>query len=118
MLRGIDCDGSALNRHIYRKFALPFGHDFLVPNKMKPAKKIRAKKHRGRPSTAQGVQIGPRWPEVTVVQIDAWASQQGDTPAPSEPIRRLLNIGLAKPAPAVAVPSAAKASSERAREMA
>jgi hypothetical protein len=28
MLRGIDCDGSALNRHIYRKFALPFGMIF------------------------------------------------------------------------------------------
>jgi hypothetical protein len=90
--------------------------DFLVPNKMKPAKKIRAKKHRGRPATGQGVQIGTRWPEATVVQIDAWASRQEDTPARSESIRRLVDIGLGKPA--LAVTSAAKASSERAREMA
>src|SRR4051794_41904218 len=85
---------------------------------MNPAKKIRAKKHRGRPATGQGVQIGTRWPEATVVQIDAWASRQEDTPARSESIRRLVDIGLGKPVPALAVTSAAKASSERAREMA
>jgi hypothetical protein len=92
--------------------------DFLVPNKMKPAKKIRPQKHRGRPATGQGVQIGTRWPEATVAQIDAWASWQEDTPARSESIRRLVDIGLGKAAPALAVTSAAKASSERAREMA
>jgi hypothetical protein len=85
---------------------------------MKPAKKIRPQKHRGRPATGQGVQIGTRWPESTVAQIDAWASGQEDTPARSESIRRLVDIGLGKPAPALAVTSAAKASSERAREMA
>src|SRR4051794_41811773 len=76
---------------------------------MKPAKKIRAKKHRGRPATGQGVQIGTRWPEATVAQIDAWASGQKDTPARSESIRRLVDIGLGKPASALAVTSAAKA---------
>src|SRR3954471_18599128 len=80
---------------------------------MKPAKKIRAKKHRGRPATGQGVQIGTRWPESTVAQIDAWASGQQDTPARSESVRRLVEIGFGKPAPALPATSAPTASSQR-----
>ena len=84
---------------------------------MKSARKNGTKKQRGRPATGQGVQIGTRWPESTVAAIDAWASRQEDGPSRSEAIRRLVELGLGKPAPAT-VTSTAKASSERAREMA
>jgi hypothetical protein len=85
---------------------------------MKAARKTGTKKQRGRPATGQGIQIGTRWPESTVAVIDAWASRQEDSPARSEAIRRLVEIGLGKSVPAIAAKSTAKASSERARELA
>ncbi len=85
---------------------------------MKPTRKNGTKKRRGRPATGQGVQIGTRWPEGTVAAIDAWAKEQGDEPPRSEAIRRLVELGLGKSARASAVTPTAKASSDRAREMA
>lgn len=61
---------------------------------MNAARKNGTKKQRGRPATGQGVQIGTRWPESTVAAIDAWASRQEDSPARSESIRRLVELGL------------------------
>ncbi|MET3997913.1 hypothetical protein BjapCC829_46110 (plasmid) [Bradyrhizobium barranii] len=85
---------------------------------MKPTRKNGTKKRRGRPATGQGVQIGTRWPEGTVAAIDAWAKEQRDEPPRSEAIRRLVELGLGKSARASAVTPTAKASSDRAREMA
>jgi hypothetical protein len=58
------------------------------------ARKNGTKKARGRPATGQGLQIGTRWPDMTVASIDAWAARQADTPSRSEAIRRLVEIGL------------------------
>jgi len=61
---------------------------------MSAARKNGTKKRRGRPATGQGLQIGTRWPDETVVTIDAWASAQDDEPSRSEAIRRLVELGL------------------------
>ena len=60
------------------------------------AKSIRGtKKGRGRPrTTGAGVQIGMRWQEALLDQVDAWAKQQ-DEPSRPEAIRRLVEMGLA-----------------------
>jgi hypothetical protein len=83
---------------------------------MKTARKNGTKKKRGRPATGQGVQIGTRWPEPTVAAIDAWASGQDDSPARSEAMRRLVEIGLSKFVPTGMVTYTAKGSGERAKE--
>jgi hypothetical protein len=61
---------------------------------MKAKRKNGTKKRRGRPATGQGIQIGTRWPEVTVSAIDSWIAKQDDKPGHSEAIRRLVEIGL------------------------
>jgi hypothetical protein len=66
----------------------------MVPEIMKTARKNGTKKSRGRPATGQGVQIGTRWPEATVGELDAWAEKQTDKPGRSEAIRRLVELGL------------------------
>lgn len=86
---------------------------------MAATRKSGTKTRRGRPATGQGVQIGTRWPEGTVAAIDAWAETQDDEPARSEAIRRLVELGLGKSVPTVAVSSTAHASAaERAKELA
>jgi hypothetical protein len=103
------------------KFALPLGLIFWYHNKMKTARKTGTKKQRGRPATGQGVQIGTRWPESTVTAIDVWASRQEDSPARSEAIRRLVEIGLTvktKSPPTKEVRPKGDDQKQRAREMA
>ena len=65
------------------------------------AKSIRAtKKRRGRPKTTGiGAQIGMRWHQPALDEIDAWAARQDGAPSRTEAIRRLVELGLkTKPA--------------------
>ena len=52
------------------------------------------KKSRGRPKTGIGVQIGMRWQEPDLDQIDAWRRKQDDLPSRPIAIRRLVELGL------------------------
>lgn len=60
------------------------------------AKSIRGtKKRRGRPkTTGSGVQIGMRWQQSTLDEVDAWSARQDDAPGRAEAIRRLVELGL------------------------
>lgn len=86
---------------------------------MKQASKNGTKKGPGRPATGQGLQIGTRWPDETVAQIDRWANKQEDEPGRSEAIRRLVDLGLSvEPPQRPRVRSTAKQSAARAVELA
>jgi hypothetical protein len=88
---------------------------------MKATRKTGTKKQRGRPATGQGIQIGTRWAESMIAAIDAWASRQKDSPARSEAIRRLVELGLtvkAKSRPGSEDRPTSKDQKQRAREMA
>jgi hypothetical protein len=60
------------------------------------AKSIRGiKKGPGRPkTTGPGVQVGLRWSQRALDEIDAWAARQKDAPSRPESIRRLVAMGL------------------------
>jgi hypothetical protein len=52
-------------------------------------------KKRGRPvTTGRGTQVGTRWQDDHLKQIDEWRRKQDDKPLRSEAIRRLVEIGL------------------------
>jgi hypothetical protein len=52
-------------------------------------------KKRGRPvTTGKGTQIGTRWQDNQLKQIDDWRRKQEDKPQRSEAIRRLVELGL------------------------
>ena len=52
-------------------------------------------KKRGRPvTTGKGTQVGTRWQDDHLKQIDDWRRKQDDKPQRSEAIRRLVEIGL------------------------
>jgi hypothetical protein len=52
-------------------------------------------KKRGRPvTTGKGTQVGTRWQDDHLKQIDDWRRKQEDKPKRSEAIRRLVEIGL------------------------
>ncbi|MDA9506277.1 hypothetical protein XI09_16875 [Bradyrhizobium sp. CCBAU 11386] len=83
---------------------------------MKKSIKVAPKK-RGRPPSGgrdPGVHI--RLPEAMIAAIDARALTDGTTR--SEAIRRLVELGLGKAAPAITVTSTAKGSADRAKELA
>jgi hypothetical protein len=61
---------------------------------MKTARKNGIKKGRGRPATGLGIQIGARWPDDIVSEIDAWRRKEPDQPGRAKAIRRLVEIGL------------------------
>ena len=74
------------------------------------ARSIRAtKKRRGRPkTTGTGVQIGMRWHQPTLGEIDDWAARQIDKPGRPEAIRRLVELGLSgSPSPQQGAPKGA-----------
>jgi hypothetical protein len=52
------------------------------------------KKSKGRPKTGIGVQIGMRWQEPDLVQIDQWRRTEDDLPSRPVAIRRLVELGL------------------------
>jgi hypothetical protein len=52
-------------------------------------------KKRGRPvTTGKGTQVGTRWQDHHLKQIDDWRRKQEDKPQRSDAIRRLVEIGL------------------------
>lgn len=61
---------------------------------MKGAKVSVTKKSVGRPATGVGIQIGMRWQESILEQIDDWRRHQSDLPSRTEAIRRLVELGL------------------------
>jgi hypothetical protein len=85
---------------------------------MKTSNMILPKKRRGRPATGKDPVTALRLSAQLTLAIEAWAKSQVDEPSRSEAIRRLVELGLGKSAPAIAVTPTAKASSDRAREMA
>jgi hypothetical protein len=60
------------------------------------SKSIRGtKKRKGRPrTTGVGVQIGMRWHQAQLDEIDRWSAQCDDKPSRAEAIRRLVEMGL------------------------
>ena len=52
------------------------------------------KKSRGRPKTGIGTQIGMRWHDPVLAEIDDWRRRQEDLPSRPQAIRRLVEIGL------------------------
>jgi hypothetical protein len=80
-------------------------------------KTVLAKKKRGPPPTGKGTQIVVRMQPAPLDALDDWVSHQADRPTRAEAIRRLVELGLGKPAPAVTVTSTAKGA-ERAKELA
>lgn len=61
---------------------------------MKRANISVTKKPVGRPATGVGTQIGMRWQESVLAEIDDWRRQQPDLPSRAEAIRRLVELGL------------------------
>jgi hypothetical protein len=67
--------------------------DFMVTRTM--AKSIPVtKKSKGRPKSGIGTQIGMRWHEPALKEIDNWRRQQADIPDRPQAIRRLVELGL------------------------
>jgi hypothetical protein len=82
-----------------RKFVASPRLDFMVTRIM--AKSILVtKKSRGRPKSGMGTQIGMRWHEPALKEIDNWRRQQADIPDRPQAIRRLVDLGLKAEAPA------------------
>jgi hypothetical protein len=54
---------------------------------------------RGRPATGVGVQIGMRWQDSVLREIDDWRREQEDLPDRPTAIRRLVALGLASAQP-------------------
>jgi hypothetical protein len=52
------------------------------------------KKSKGRPKSGIGTQIGMRWHEPVLKEIDNWRRQQADIPDRPQAIRRLVELGL------------------------
>jgi len=52
------------------------------------------KKSKGRPKSGIGTQIGMRWHEPALKEIDDWRRQQADIPDRPQAIRRLVELGL------------------------
>ncbi len=61
---------------------------------MKRANISVTKKPVGRPATGVGTQIGMRWQEPVLAEIDEWRRQQQDLPSRAEAIRQLVALGL------------------------
>jgi hypothetical protein len=61
---------------------------------MKRATVSVTKKPIGRPRTGIGTQIGMRWQEPILADIDDWRRHQPDLPSRTEAIRRLVELGL------------------------
>jgi len=61
---------------------------------MKKANVSATKKRIGRPPTGIGTQIGMRWHESALAEIDAWRVGQPGLPSRTEAIRRLVELGL------------------------
>jgi hypothetical protein len=61
---------------------------------MVSAKVSVTKKPVGRPRTGIGIQIGMRWQNAVIAEIDDWRRQQPDLPSRTEAIRRLVELGL------------------------
>jgi hypothetical protein len=73
---------------------LPLGLLLWYPLFMGKSIKDTTKK-RGRPvTTGKGTQVGTRWQDDHLKQIDDWRRRQEDKPQRSEAIRRLVEIGL------------------------
>jgi len=68
---------------------------FMVTKTMAKSNHV-PKKSPGRPKTGIGTQIGMRWQEPDLKQIDNWRRQQDDLPDRPQAIRRLVEIGLKK----------------------
>jgi hypothetical protein len=64
---------------------------------MKKSIKVKPKKKRGRPATGRDPHVAARMPPSLTAEVDAWAAAN-DT-GRSEAIRRLVELGLAKPIP-------------------
>jgi hypothetical protein len=80
------------------KFPLPIGSPLWYQKLMsKSIKLLRGtKKKTGRPkTTGTGVQIGMRWQEAELAQIDKWRREQPDLPSRTQAIRRLVEQALA-----------------------
>jgi hypothetical protein len=54
------------------------------------------KKGRGRPKSEDGpgTQIGTRWRDTDLAEIDEWRRAEPDIPGRAEAIRRLVKLGL------------------------
>ena len=61
---------------------------------MVKSNKVVPKKKRGRPATGRDPVTAIRLSAELRENVDAWATQQGDTPGRSEAIRRLVELGL------------------------
>jgi hypothetical protein len=57
---------------------------------------LDTKKGRGRPKADDGLstQIGTRWRDADLVEIDEWRRAEPDIPSRTEAIRRLVKLGL------------------------
>jgi Arc/MetJ-type ribon-helix-helix transcriptional regulator len=81
-------------------------------------KSIPVKPKRGRPPTGgRDPFVGVRLPETLIAEIDAW-SVGNDAASRSEAIRRLVEIGLGKPAPAARPSASRTATAAKAKELA
>ena len=61
---------------------------------MRKSIKVHQKK-RGRPATGRDPAVTIRLPKEVLDAVEAWAARQGDTPARSPAIARLVELGLA-----------------------
>src|ERR1039458_408607 len=66
---------------------------FMVTKTMAKSNHV-PKKSPGRAKTGIGTQIGMRWQEPDLKQIDNWRRQQDDLPDRPQAIRRLVELGL------------------------
>jgi hypothetical protein len=73
--------------------------DFMVTRIMSKSIPV-TKKSKGRPKSGIGTQIGMRWHEPALKEIDNWRRQEADIPDRPEAIRRLVELGLTVKAPA------------------
>jgi len=69
--------------------------DFYV--KQQHMAKIVKQKKRGRPGTGHTPFVGVRLPPPLIALVEKWASKHNGGLSRSEAIRRLIEIGLAKP---------------------
>lgn len=75
---------------------LPIGSPFWQREPMNGARISATRKPVGRPKTGLGVQIGMRWHASILSGIDEWRRVQPEISSPTEAIRRLVELGLAK----------------------
>jgi hypothetical protein len=90
----LDSRPSWLGLEPRRKCLLPLGLLLWYPFFMGKSIKGTTKKRRGRPATTgKGTQIGMRWQEPQLFEIDAWMEKHEIATRP-EAIRRLVELGL------------------------